>query len=378
MPTNKALRSILKSLRDQYRVACLLCLVVFGGALPGRAFETDQYDLPPTPLADIGDEVSDRVEQKLHEAIEKLNSEIARREACLHLPTSAKVKSCKAVDEVAKLEYLRSEDGVAHAAYEALGTGIPPFSTFETWMEKHRFKNQPARYKISFWKSIFLAWPTDAFIMSPTVKLYGSEFGTDKIGHLLQQGYTYYTIYQHSLTAGASPEKARREAVQWGRKTEQTFYGTVLTGVYSNGDLFANYVGLKFYQGLTQEIKVGTSTRPPILILMNGSWVFNDRVNMREVLLKPLVSDHLNEALNPSIFTQLLDLRGYVRRKVATRSCARWFNRYSELTRAGLEEESRSLEFWYGEDYGFTNSELFITIGNTCFDQNGKPNYRAQ
>lgn len=99
---------------------------------------------------------------------------------------------------------------------------------------------------------------------------------------------------------------------------------------------------------------------------------------MSEVLLKPFVSDQLNEALNPSIFTQLLDLRGYVRRKVASRSCARWFNRYSDLSRAGLEEESRSLEFWYGEDYGFTNSELFITIGNTCFDENGKPKYRAK
>jgi hypothetical protein len=30
---------------------------------------------------------------------------------------------------------------------------------------------------------------------------------------------------------------------------------------------------------------------------------------MREVVLKPFLSDQLNEALNPSIFTQLLDLR---------------------------------------------------------------------
>ncbi|MDX6443797.1 MAG: hypothetical protein QOH71_871 [Blastocatellia bacterium] len=378
MPRNKASKSIFKSLLDQYRVAFFLCLVLLGGNLSGNAFETDQYDLPPIPLADIGDEVSDRVEQKLHEAIDKLNSEIAKSEACLNHSASATGKSCNAVDGAAKLEYLRSNDAVAHAAYEALGTGIPPFSTFETWMEKHRFKNQPARYKISFWKSISLAWPTDAFMMSPTVKLYGSEFGTDKLGHSFQQGYTYYKIYRRSLTAGATPEKARHKAVEWGRTTEQTFYGTLLTGVYSNGDLFANYVGLQFYQGLTREIKVRTYTRPPILILKNGSWVFNDRVNMREVLLKPFVSDQLNEALNPSIFTQLLDLRGYVRRKVASRSCARWFNRYTQLSRAGLEEESRSLEFWYGEDYGFTNSELFITIGNTCFDENGKPKYRAK
>lgn len=30
------------------------------------------------------------------------------------------------------------------------------------------------------------------------------------------------------------------------------------------------------------------------------------------------------------------------------------------------------------DQYGFTKSELFITIGNTCFSENGKPKNRAQ
>lgn len=360
------------------RIVFFLCLVLLGRASTVEAFETDQYDLPPTPLVDIGDEVSDHVEQKLREAINKLNSQVAKFESCLQQSAQSKGRICNATEAKARLEHLRSDEAVAHAAYDALGTGMSPFSTLETWMEKHRFQNQPARYKVGFWRSIFIVWPLDAITISPTVNLYGSEFGTDKFGHLFQQGYTYYKIYTRTLAEGATPLEARQKAVYWGQKTEDTIYGKLITLVYSNGDLFANYVGMKFYEGLTKEIKIGAYTRPAILILMNGLWAFNERVKMREVLLRPLISDHLNEALNPSIFTQMLGLRWYVRRKVTNRSCARWFNRYPSLSRAGLEEKSGSFQLWYGEDYGFTKSEHFITIANTCFDENGTPRYRPE
>jgi hypothetical protein len=355
-----------------------LCLALVGHALTAEAFETDQYDLPPIPLPDIGDEVSDHVERKLCEAIDKINSQIRGDESCLKQSAQPAVKPCKAAAAKAGLEYLRSSEAVAHAAYDALGAGIPPFSSMETWMEKHRFQNQPARYKASVWKSIFLVWPFDVLTISPTVNLYGSEFGTDKFGHFFQQGYSYYKIYKRTLSQGARPDEALQKAVHWGQLTEETVYGKLITLAYSNGDLFANYIGLKFYQGLTKEIKIGTYTRPAILILKNGFWACNEAVKMREVLLKPLISDHLNEALNPSVFTQVLGLRWYVRRKVANRSCTRWFNRYPRLSRSELEAKSRSLQLWYGEDYGFTNSEHFITIANTCFEEDGTPRYRPE
>jgi hypothetical protein len=126
---------------------------------------------------------------------------------------------------------------------------------------------------------------------------------------------------------------------------------------------------MKFYQGLTN---ARLRTHPPVLVLKNGLWAFNEQVKMREVLLRPLITDHLNEALNPSIFNKFLGLHWYVRQRVRNGSCAQWFNRYTGLSRAGLEEKTRSLELWNGEDYGFTNSKDFITIANTCFDENGK------
>ena len=347
----------------------LLCSLLLLNQTSASAFETDQYNLPPKPLADIGAEVSQHVEGKLRQAVEKINAEILAHEDCLRKNTEAsEAGRCKSpAEERARLDYLRSNDAVAHEAYHQLGAGTPPFTSMGTWMDTHHFHSQPARYRTSYWKSIFLFLPTICFTISPMVKLYDSEFGTDKIAHFFQQGYSYYKIYNRALAEGATPEDASRKAVHWGQKTEQTIFGTLVAGVYSNGDLAANYVGMKFYQGLTREIRIGDSTMPPILILRDGLWTFNDNVDLKEALLRPFISDHLNEALNPSIFTKNLGLRSYVRRTVRRRGCEKWLDHYPNLSQTGLEERSRALRLWQGEDYGFTDSEHFVTIANTCF-----------
>jgi hypothetical protein len=352
----------------------VLCALLVSPQINVAAFETDQYNLPPRPLVDIGDEVTEHVEQKLRQASEKINAEISLHQDCLPTNTRARKKSgCEAAEkEQAKLAYLRSNDAVARQAYQLLGAGVPPFTNGGTWMDLHHFRGHPARYRTSFAKSIFLPWPSDTLTVSPTVNMYGSQFGTDKIAHLFQQGYSYYKIYTRALIAGMTPEEATKKAVLWGQGTERGIFGTLIAGVYSNGDLVANYAGLRFYQGLTQATRIGPDTRPAMLLLKDGFWTINESVNLRELLLKPFISDHFNEALNPSIFTQFLGLRAYVRRTVRRRSCKQWFDHYPGLSQSSLNERSRALRLWYGEDYGFTDSTHFITIANTCFDTKGR------
>ena len=348
--------------------------LVFAALLPFQttalAFETDQYNLPPKPLADIGNEVSDHVELKLRIAVDKVNVEISARQECLAEDSEdRRRRGCGSRnDELLRLEYLHSEDAIAHAAFEQLGGGLPPFTSMGTWMDSHHFLAQPARYRTSFWKSIFILNPGVAVTISPTVNLYGSEFGTDKIAHIFQQGYTYYKIYRRALAEGATPEEAIARAVRWGQTSERTFYGTLVAGVYSNGDLGANYAGLKFYQGLTKPITIGNTTRAAVLEIRDGIWRFWG--DSGELLVKPLISDHLNEALNPSIFSRILGWRWYIRRAVKRRSCEQWRDRYPELSQRGLEERSSALRLWHGEDYGFTDSDDFVTIANTCFREN--------
>ncbi len=353
-------------MRRQNIIRLFLCVALLSQTIAG--FETDQYNLPPEPLADIGDEVSEYAEGNLKKAVVKINDEIAARRACLENTTVKKTKCDSPEKERARLNYLRSEAALAREVFRLLGSGFPPFTSSGTWMDSHEFRNQPARYKTDFLKSIYAVKPSNYLTISPTVKIYGAHFGTDKIAHFFQQGYTYYKIYNGASAKGLTREEANRKAVNWGRMTERTFYGTLISGVYSNGDLAANYAGLKFYQGLAREIKIGGTTRPAILILKEGVWTFNETVDLRQFLIKPLMTDHFNETLNPSVFTRLFGLRSYVRRTVKKRSCEQWRNQFPDLSQTDLEETSRSLRLWYGEDYGFKSSDNFVTIANTCFE----------
>ncbi len=333
------------------------------------AFETDQFNLPPQPLADIGDEVSEYVEQNLREAIEKINAEILLRQSCLE-NNSAKSKKTKCEStnkERSKLEYLRSENAVARGVFDLLGAGTIPFTKSGTWMEKHQFKAQPARYKTSFSQSIFVVFPTDYLTISSTVKIYDAEFGTDKIAHFFQQGYSYYKIYKRAIDEGNTPDEAAQKAIRWGKTSERTFYGTLVSGVYSNADLCSNYVGMKFYLNLTREIKIGDVAKPAVLLLKNGVWTFAGNGDLRDILIKPFLSKHLNEALNSSIYAKLFGLRSYVRRTLRKRGCKEWLNRYPNLSQADFNEISQTLKLWHGEDYGFTDSKHFVTISNVCF-----------
>lgn len=236
-------------------------------------------------------------------------------------------------------------------------------------MEKHHFAAQPARYKTDYRKSIFFTSPINYLTISETVNLYGTQFGTDKIAHFFQQGYAYYKIYNRAAAHGLAPEQAARKAVRWGQLTERTYYGDLISGVYSNADLFANYIGMKFYQGLTRQIKIGDATRPAILILTGGIWTVNERVNLREQLIKPFLTAHLDEALNPSVFIKLFGLHSFVRRVVRKQSCVQWLKTYPNFSQADFEASSRALRLLHGEDYGFKGGDDLITISSVCFNK---------
>lgn len=350
----------------------MLCLALILQSSIAFSFETDQYNLPPVALADIGGEVSEYVEGNICKAIAKINAEIAVRQACLE---NALAKCGSAEDERKRLAYLRSEDAAARGIFKLLGDGIIPFTKSGTWMNSHKFRDQPARYKTSYRKSIFIRVPTDYFTISPTVNIYGTSFGTDKIAHFFQQGYTYYRIYKRALAKGFTESEAQKKAVDWGRMTERTYYGIFVGGVYSNADLYANFAGMRFYQALTKPSKIGDFERPAVLSLKNGIWILNE--NAVEILLKPFISDHLNEALNSSLF--IPGLRSSVRGIVSKQSCPQWRALFPNRTRQDFELLTESLTLWNGENYGFKKSEKFVTIANTCYGETALPSqYRKR
>jgi hypothetical protein len=330
------------------------------------AFETDQYNLPPAPLADIGDEVTEYTVENIRAAVNKINKEIEERQNCVS-EESEHSRKCE-VKNAERLAYLRSELSVTREVFKRLGSGFVAFAKAGSWMDSHRFRAQPARYKTSYKRSIYVSLPTNYFTISPTVKLYGTDLGTDKIAHFFQQGYTYYRIYRRALAKGSSDREATGKAISWGRMTENTYYGTLVGGVFSNADLAANYVGMKFYEGLTKPIAVNGSVRPPTLVLKEGMWAINETERFEHDLLKPFISDHLNEALNPSVLAP--GLRSSVRSVVRKQSCAVWAALYPNRTKRDFEKATADLARWNGEAYGFKKSDKFVTIANTCFAAN--------
>ncbi|MEQ1763004.1 MAG: hypothetical protein ABL984_07660 [Pyrinomonadaceae bacterium] len=345
------------------RILAAFTLAVLLLAHPAHwmCFETDQYNLPPTPLADIGGEVYEYTLENITKAIEKVNSEIVAKQECLDRP------GCGSTSDLRKrLVYLRSEMAVARAVYDRLGYGIIAFARAGNWINSHKFRAQPARYKTSYRDSIFVSIPTDYFTISPTVKVYGVHFGTDKIAHFFQQGYQYYRIAGRAVVKGSSTQAAESTAVSWGRTTENTYYGTLVGGVFSNADLFANHIGMRFYEGLTRSVRVGDMARPATLILENGLWKLNAAGTSEEVLLRPFISDHLNEALNPSLY--IPGLRSSIRGIVKKRSCPQWRAAYPTKTREDFQSLTDSLKLWNGENYGYKQSQKFVTIATTCFD----------
>jgi hypothetical protein len=163
------------------------------------AFETDQYNLPPVPLADIGDEVTEYVAGQLHLAAANVNARIAASESCL----DAKIKGCDSPEKERKeLEYLRSEQAIANEVYERLSGGNLMTTKFGKWMDDHKFRVSPASYKAPFIESIYILKPTNYVTLSPTIRMYGHEFGVDKLEHLFQQGHQYYEKVNKDIKDG--------------------------------------------------------------------------------------------------------------------------------------------------------------------------------
>lgn len=329
-----------------------------------QAFETDQYNLPPIPLADIGDEFTEHIVEKIREAASALNAEISDHEACLGGRSGSK---CNRVQSAERLAYLRSETAIADEVYKRLGSGNLFVTKTGLWFKKHKFAATPDRYKIDFLHSFYVFSPANYVTISPTINMYGVELGYDKIEHILQQGHKYYSIKQNGLAKKLPEDIAEKKAIDWGKRSERTFFGYWVSGVYSNGDLYANYAGLKFYEGLARKINVGGQTRPAIVSFVEGRWSMNNDLDLKTAVLKPFINEGLNEAINPSVYA--FNVLPTVRRVVRNQACDEWRKLMPNAKKADLDSRSALYETWNGVDYGFKKSSRMVRIGETCISE---------
>jgi len=199
----------------------------------------------------------------------------------------------------------------------------------------------------SIYRRAFSPVPLAFFFDSPTVNLYGYYVGTDKIDHFFQQGHQYFNIVRQKEAGGAEREQAIASAVAHGVKQEHTYLGTMISGVYSNSDLAANYAGMKFYLNLRDSVQIGDRLWPPLFESSPEGWRLRPGID-KDRVLERFVSNHLDESLNPSRYRFS---RGSIGSLVRAR-CDRWMKFYADRLDLIAPSGQSFAADWFGEDYG--------------------------
>lgn len=137
----------------------------------------------------------------------------------------------------------------------------------ERWANRHAGAVRPAPKELKYRGSHL---PDNRLFTSiePCVNVNGVCIGTDKLGHLFQQGWEYYRISvvdkkgdrvaerygewlegKDSRDAYAAEEPYFRQQLS-GSRVGYGGYGRTMTGVISNADLAANKAGLQMYKDI--------------------------------------------------------------------------------------------------------------------------------
>jgi hypothetical protein len=237
------------------------------------------------------------------------------------------------------------------------------------WKKAHQ--PEPVRFNPTILGSIYgrTLDPRNALSMvrfSSTMKVFGVDLGTDKFGHFFKQGRQYFDVYTRALKNGRTADEARSEAFRRvGQSTENSFFGRVLTGVYSNADLATNYAGMKFYIHLREPMTLGELAYEPML-RVNAQGLLEVSTPRTELVFARFVSEHMNEAYNPSDYGPLTTR---VIESAVSRRCEDWKRRFPQITLETERARAERVKTYYGENYGHHGewNEL-ATVGRICLE----------
>jgi hypothetical protein len=328
----------------------ILAAVIGLAAGNARALETDQFTVPDKPIPDIGADLDLKIDVELRMLANEANGHLANGGS-------------------GSKEYLEN-DFFADALTDEFAHGLPE-CTIESWIRRENFGKTDARFDVGVLSSVYgrslIGRPITLIMLAPTINLYGNYVGTDKVGHFFQQGYEYYETYETARRRGKSETDAVHDACLKGIAQEEGIYGLFIIDVYSNADLAANMSGLMFYRNLTKTVRLPDGTTlPPMLVLRDGRWEIGAAAG--DAHIRPFISDHWDEAMNPCFYAPLL--RKIVEDNVKDIG-ARWVA-FHHTTREREMKRLAEMQKWHGIDYGRCDAKNVVTIVNHYFDAIGQ------
>ncbi len=361
--------------RDRRIIRAATAAAAIAAAIPGaRANETDQFLLPTDrPLAEVGPLISHAHYLVLEDFVERANERVSR---------ARRIKESYARERA--LRAIHSPRTVANHVRAAFGPGFFETLELENALRSHDarslYAGVHAAYKTSGWIYSSVHLPIDPrkiplSLPSSTMRVFGHYVGSDKFGHFHDLGHLYHQDYRNLCNSGVDPAEALRRVVAFyarGPISEAGAIGFFATGVFSNADLAANYLGFKFYLNLTEPIMLDGVEHPPMLVRIGDYWALNHHVRAGSDFFRVFVSDHWNEALNPCVYEWgaagpiariLRDHADQILTVYADESG-------NKRSREWFVEKARSLITCYGENYGHSGLEkATVTIASCCFGE---------
>ena len=125
---------------------------------------------------------------------------------------------------------------------------------------------------------------------SPTLQVNEIRFGSDKLAHFFSEGWWYYKHWKKNRD-NHTPEQLQRSMFEYGAQLEHWIQGMKTTGVFSPGDLEANYQGFVFYHQLCHADE-------PLLTRREGRWYFSDSFDFRDYIYP-----EWDESWNPNVYS---------------------------------------------------------------------------
>lgn len=335
----------------------------------GHAHETDHFTPPPPrPWADLGPYFTAWMCDKL---------------AAAAAQTNARIREAQRRGAAGELDQLRTPDAIAQAVCKQFGVAGFFITDLDLSLRDPAFQRRYPGLTVAYWPSpcvydrallvpidprkFYLLW------RSSVINLGGVRVGTDKIGHLIHHGYNCYLAYRAAQRAGRNDAECRREAAAIATGghlffSERMLLGTLTSGVVSNGDLAANYIGLLFYLNLTEEVRVRGVPRPALLRLEDGLWRLAPHVHPQSDFFTVFIDDHMDEALNPNLYD---GLTAAVLRGVVTNWCAALRAWYADVNGeprppGWFRRRAEELRTYYGEDYGHISGDGLVGPATVC------------
>ena len=249
-----------------------LTALVLAAAVPAGAYE-------PDPVSDRLDDIADSTDA-LNREMNRMLAEVARD---WHGPRDERHLQYLVWDKVSGRFW------VHHIERYAMDS--PEVERLPTRRYDSVYSGMP------FWATRVVK----LFGICPTVKLNSVYVGSDKLGHFVGQGWKFYRRW---LTTHDEARAAEQSAY-----TERAIFGAKTTGVYSNGDLVANYEGYRFFRALLEDDVV--PGRPAMFRWDGAAFVLQAPFDWRDYVNaywdEGIDISHYDRLLYPHMRTRLLE-----------------------------------------------------------------------